>query len=236
MAPHTVAIYWRNLRPVFAWWARETVQPNPFAGADVPSAELNPPDVIHLDDVRALLETCKGRDFADRRDNAIIRVLFDTGCRRGELAGLTVDDWDRRQDFLTLRGKTGMRLCPSRRRPARPSPATSALARAILPPLRPTPLAAKGPSVTPASANLARRCGQAGLPRLNPHAFRHTFTHEFRAEGGSEGDLRYLAAWKTTRCQPVKHIGKAIRVLWTRAVITLGYTAVLSIDTRCPSL
>jgi len=112
VASQTVAIYRRNLRPFFAWWAKETDQPNPFAGADVPSAELNPPDVIHLDDIRTLLETCKGRDFADRRDNSIIRVLFDTGCRRGELAGLTVGDWDRRRDFLTLRGKTGMRVVP----------------------------------------------------------------------------------------------------------------------------
>ena len=58
VAPQTVAIYWRNVRPFFAWWAREADQPNPFAGADVPSAELNPPDVIHLDDIRALLDTC----------------------------------------------------------------------------------------------------------------------------------------------------------------------------------
>lgn len=68
--------------------------------------------MIHLDDIRKLLECCKGRSFYDRRDNAFIRVLFDTGCRRGELVNLTLDDWDRRQDFLTLRGKTGTRVVP----------------------------------------------------------------------------------------------------------------------------
>jgi integrase len=45
---------------------------------------------------------------------------------------------------------------------------------------------------------LERRCREAGLPRLNPHRFRHTFAHEFRAQGGSEGDLMYLAGWSST--------------------------------------
>jgi site-specific recombinase XerD len=81
-------------------------------GADVPSAPLERPDVLHLDDIRALLEVCRGRDFASLRDTAIIRVLFDTGCRRGELVNLTLADWDRRQDFLTLRGTTGLRVVP----------------------------------------------------------------------------------------------------------------------------
>jgi integrase len=197
----TVALYWRNLRPFFSWWAREVDQPNPFAGADVPAAAVNPPDVIHLDDIRALLDVCKGRGFAERRDTAVIRVLFDTGCRRGELVGLTVDDWDRRQDFLTLRGKTGLRVVPI-------SPSTGEAlarymrARADHPAHGRTAalwLGGKGAlRDSGVSQMLARRCAQAGLDRLHPHQFRHTFSHEFRVEGGSEGDLMYLAGWKST--------------------------------------
>jgi len=201
IAPATVSVYWRNLRPFFSWWAKETDQPNPFRGADVPAAPLEPPDVIHLDDIRALLDTCKGTDFAARRDNAIIRVLFDTGCRRGEVVNLTVGDWDRRQDFLTLRGKTGMRVVPI-------SPSTGeALARYVR--ARGNHHAAartdalwlgrKGPlHDSGISQLLVYRCKQARLPRINPHAFRHTFSHEFRAQGGSEGDLMYLAGWRST--------------------------------------
>jgi integrase/recombinase XerC len=77
IAPATVSVYWRNLRPFSSWWAKETDQPNPFRGADVPAAPLEPPDVIDLDDILALLATCTGKDFAARRDNAVIRVLFD---------------------------------------------------------------------------------------------------------------------------------------------------------------
>lgn len=197
----TVALYWRNLRPFFSWWSREVDQPNPFAGADVPSAELNPPDVIHLDDIRALLEVSKGKDFAARRDNAVIRVLFDTGCRRGELVNLTVADWDRRQDFLTLRGKTGMRVVPisastgealARYVRARADHPAAGRIDALW-------LGGKGAlRDSGVSQLLARRCAQAGLPRFHPHQFRHTFSHEFRAEGGSEGDLMYLAGWRST--------------------------------------
>lgn len=201
VAPTTVAIVWRNLRPFFSWWAKEVDRPNPFTGADVPGARSEPPEVIHLDDIRKLLDACCGKDLADRRDEAIIRVLFDTGCRRGELAGLTVGDWDRRQDFLTLRGKTGTRVVPIsastgealaryvRMRSSHPAAAkTDALWLGGKGPLRDSGI----------SQLLARRCRMAGLPRINPHAFRHTFAHEYRAHGGSEGDLLYLAGWRTT--------------------------------------
>lgn len=201
VAPTTVAIYWRNLRPFFSWWAKEVEATNPFAGADVPSAEPQDPDVVDLDDIRALLETCRGREFADRRDNAIIRVLFDTGCRRGELINLTVDDWDRRRDYLTLRGKTGTRVVPI-------SPSTGeAMARYVRargnhPAGARTDalwLGGKGPlRDSGISQLLARRCGMAGLPRINPHRFRHTFAHEFKAAGGNEGDLMLLAGWKSS--------------------------------------
>jgi len=202
VAAQTVAIYWRNLRPFFSWWAKETDRPNPFVGADVPGTELDPPDVVHLDDIRALLATCKGKDFADRRDSAIIRVLYDTGCRRGELVNLTVGDWDRRQDFLTLRGKTGMRVVPvsastgealARYLRVRASHPAAGKTDALWLGAKLGPLKDSG-----VSQLLARRCDRAGLPRINPHAFRHTFSHEFRAQGGSEGDLMYLAGWKST--------------------------------------
>jgi site-specific recombinase XerD len=197
----TISIVWRNLRPFFTWWAKETGEPNPFTGADVPGVEDDkPPAVIDLDDIRALLATCSGTTFEDRRDTAIIRVLFDTGCRLGELIGLRVADWDRRQDLLTLTGKTGTRVVSL-------SPSTGeALSRYVRVRVRHRLassdalwLSLKGTlKHSGVSQLLVRRCRQAGLPRLNPHRFRHTFSHEFRAAGGSEGDLMYLAGWSST--------------------------------------
>src|SRR5688572_28352791 len=57
-----------------------------------PLVPEQPVPVLSLDDLRALLKTCEGARFEDRRDAAIIRLLADTGIRRGELAGLTVGD------------------------------------------------------------------------------------------------------------------------------------------------
>jgi site-specific recombinase XerD len=200
-APTTIAINRRNLRPFFTWWAKETGLLNPFAGADTPSSgdEL-PPPIIDLDDIRKLLATCAGKSFADRRDEAIIRVLFDTGCRLGELVALDVTDWDRRNDYLTLRGKTGTRIVPV-------SASTGeALARYLRIRATQTQGRSEGLWIGPKgrihdsgiAQLLARRCREAGLPRLNPHRFRHTFSHEFRAAGGSEGDLMFLAGWSST--------------------------------------
>jgi len=44
---------------------------------------------------------------------------------------------------------------------------------------------------------LRRRGAQAGLPRLHPHQFRHTFAHERLAQGGTEADLMRIAGWKS---------------------------------------
>ncbi len=40
---------------------------------------------------------------------------------------------------------------------------------------------------------VAKRCTVAGLPRLHPHQFRHTFAHEYLANGGQKSDLQRLA-------------------------------------------
>lgn len=156
--------------------------------------------MVELDDVRRLLATATGPGLIDRRDTAIIRVLFDTGARLGELINLTVDAWDRRHDFLTLVGKTGTRVVPA-------SPSTGeALSRylrvrkthphARLPALWLGPKGALGP--TGVAQLLRRRCEHAGVDHINLHRFRHTWAHTFRSAGGGEGDLMYLAGWSST--------------------------------------
>ena len=190
-----------NLRPFFSWWAREFDAPHAFDRADVPGEDLSTPiPVVPLDDVRRLLATCDSREFVDRRDAAIIRILYDTGARLGELVALKVDDWDRRNDFLTLRGKTGTRVVPIS---ASTGEALSRYVRARrdhpkakLPSLW---LGTKGKLGDSGFAQLlTRRCELAGIEHINPHRFRHTWAHTFRHEGGSEGDLMYLAGWKST--------------------------------------
>lgn len=197
LASATVAIYWRNLRPFWTWWAKETEARSPFNGADPPDITEEPIPVLHIDTVRSLLATCTGKTPVARRDTAIIRVLYDTGVRLGELAGLDIDDWDRGGDLLKVTGKTGTRAVPH-------SPTTGeALARWLrargrLPHTEdPAMWIGKKGRLTDSGIEqmLARRCAQAGVGRISPQQFRHTWAHEFRDQGGSEGDLMHLAGW-----------------------------------------
>jgi site-specific recombinase XerC len=61
--------------------------------------------VLTEDQLRRLLKACDGRDFAARRDTAIIRLLIDTGLRRGECAGIMLDDLDLDDQVVTVLGK-----------------------------------------------------------------------------------------------------------------------------------
>jgi integrase len=196
----TRRIRYANLRPFFSWYAKEFECANPFDRAEPPGEDRPTPiPVVDLDDIRRLLATCVGRDFIDVRDTALIRVLFDTGARLGELVALRVDSWDRRSDLLTLAGKTGTRVVPlaastgealSRYLRARKSHAHADRDALWLGP--------KGPLRDSGVAQLLkRRCDEAGVEAINPHRFRHTWAHSFRAEGGSEGDLMYLAGWSS---------------------------------------
>ena len=87
------------------------------AAADVPE---EPPAVLRDDELKALLATCDGTDFDDRRDTAILRLFLDSGIRRAEIAGLRVDR---------------PRLRPQHRRRARQGPTSAG--RAVRPQDRP---------------------------------------------------------------------------------------------------
>jgi integrase len=204
LAPNSVVTSWRNLRPFFSWWAKEVGDdhvpaPNPFTSADTPSAPTTLIPIVSLEDLRKLIATCDGKSFEDRRDNAVLRVFIDCGIRLGELVGMRVGDWDRRADLLTVDGKTGPRVVPH-------SAATGeALARYMRvrgqhrhADLDALWLGTKGAWGSTGPQQMLRRRGdKAGLPRLHPHQFRHTWAHEAKAAGISEGDLMLLAGWKS---------------------------------------
>lgn len=200
LEPSTRRLLWRNLRPFFTWYAREFETVNPFDSADPPGDDRpRPVPVVALDDLRALLAACAGRDFRSRRDNALIRVLIDTGARLGEVVALRLEDWDRRADLLSLTGKTGTRLTPIALSTG------EALARYVRErkahPLAKRPalwLSGKGALTASGVAQVLKsRCDEAGIEPINPHRLRHNWAHEFRAAGGSEGDLMHLAGWSS---------------------------------------
>lgn len=78
-----------------------------------PVVPVAPGPVLASDELKALLAACSGKSFEERRDNAIIRLFFDTGIRRAELLGLRVADVDFDQGVAIVLGKRSWpRACP----------------------------------------------------------------------------------------------------------------------------
>ncbi len=147
---------------------------------------MKPVPVISDDELGALLKACNGRDFVDRRDEALIRLLLDCSVRVSEACGLRVDDLDLDQGPALVLGKGG------KRRPIYFSARTTrALDRYIriraahrwahLDALFLTQRGAL--SADGARDRVKFRGDLAGIEDLHPHRFRHTFAHDFLING-----------------------------------------------------
>lgn len=201
LGPTTVAMHYRSIRALFGWLVdEEELDRNPFKGMQQPSVPDVPPPVLTVEQITALLDACKGKGFTERRDTAMISLFVDTGVRLGEMVGMSVDDVDHGRRVVWVTGKgdrtravpTGDRTMVSLDRYMR---ARRAHARADRPELW---LGTKGPITDSGVAQiLKRRSDLAGIPRVNPHAFRHSFAHLYLSAGGNEGDLQMLAGWSS---------------------------------------
>ena len=204
VGPSTVAMQYRSLRALWTGLEREEeIDANPFRKLRQPSTPEAPVPVIEPDDLAKLLATCAGKDFADRRDAAILSLFIDTGIRLGEMAALDLDDVD-----LDGAGVVWVRHGKGDRARAVPvgDKAAEALSRYLR--ARRTHAAAGNPALWVGRKNtrflssgitqmLKRRGSEAGVEGLHPHRFRHTFAHQWLADGGQEGDLMRLAGWKS---------------------------------------
>jgi site-specific recombinase XerD len=200
-APSTVAARYKAARIFFAWCVEEgecTV--SPMANMKPPSIPEIPVPIVDEDALKQLLKVCESRDFTARRDAALIRLLMDSGLRRGEVAGLALDDVDLDQDVVIVLGKGRRpRLVPFG------SKTGQALERYIRErarhPMAKSPslwLGPRGPVTGSGVAQiLEKRCAEAGIPKIHPHQLRHTFAHSYLASGGNEGDLMRLAGWRS---------------------------------------
>jgi len=201
--PATVSADFRALQQFFKWLVREEeIDHNPMLGAEAPIVPEQPVAVLEVEQMRAVLDGCKGNDLVSRRDNAIIRLLIDTGGRLGEIGALAVDDVDFDAGVCHVVGK-------GRRGRALPFGQATALAlgrylrsrakdrRANLAGLW---LAEKGKGALEANGirlMLRRRGLAAGVEGLHAHQFRHTAAHRWLAEGGGETDLMRIMGWKS---------------------------------------
>jgi site-specific recombinase XerD len=138
----------------------------------VPQEVLPPVDVAH---VRAMLDTCGGRSFADARDRAIILALMDTGARVSEFVALDVADVDRTTGAAIIRaGKGGKSRATFL---GKKSLRALGVYMRYRPDGGPLWLTDEGGRLSVAGLRevLRRRAARAGVPAPGPHAFRRGF-------------------------------------------------------------
>jgi integrase/recombinase XerD len=130
-----------------------------------------------------LLDTLPDRSCVDRRDRALLELLYGTGARVSEVVGLSLGDVDFDEELLRVTGKgSKQRLVPMGR--ALKSALRTYLGpggRSEFPQPRPTPrlfLNARGGPLTRQGIDLiiGRRALDAGLDRstISAHVFRHS--------------------------------------------------------------
>jgi site-specific recombinase XerD len=201
MKPATVAQRYRSLQAFFKWAQSEgEVRDSPMANMRPPAVPDTPPPVLTSDELRALLKACEGTDYESRRDAAIVRLFLDSGMRRGELAGLKVEDVDFESNVALVLGKGRRpRSAPFGRKTAQALDRYLRLRSRRRDAADPAMwLGKRGPMGETGIEQVVKRRGrEAGLPHLHPHLFRHTFAHQWLADGGTEGDLMRLAGWRS---------------------------------------
>jgi site-specific recombinase XerD len=94
--PTTAHNRYRSLQAFFKWAIEEEmIVTSPMERMKPPIVGEQLPPMLSDDQIRALLSVCaQDHTFAGRRDEAIIRVLLDSGARRAEIGALrwTPDD------------------------------------------------------------------------------------------------------------------------------------------------
>ena len=196
----TAVTRWGGLLAYFKWCTAEGFcEPDPMEGVSRPAKPELVVEVLTDDQIRALLDVCRGTSFAALRDNAIIRVYLTTGMRLSECSTVTLDRVSVKLQVMRVMGKgrreREVHLVDStalaitrylRARRQHPKHDTDALWIGKL-----------GPLTTAGIKQMIERRGkQAGVP-VHAHLFRHSFAHRWLAAGGTEGGLMGAAGWRS---------------------------------------
>lgn len=202
MRESTVRGRYMAVKLFLSWCVAEgELDTHPMANVAPPRVSERVTPILRPDDMRALLDDCGGKDFADVRDRALVMFLADTGCRISEVAGLRLPDLDLRERTAQVVGKGS--------RP-RVVPFGAATAQALDRYLRARRTnrygdrdwlwlssTAKGRFTVNGMQQALRKRGDRLGFHLHPHMFRHGFADAWLRAGGGETDLMELTGWRT---------------------------------------
>jgi site-specific recombinase XerD len=199
--PATARAYQLAVRLFTAWLHAEgELEDDPLAGLRPPKLDQKVTPVLSEAQLKALVVACQGKTFRDRRDEALVRLLVETGLRAGEAVALTLEDVDLDAGMATIRrGKGG------KGRRVAFGPQTAHAIDRYLRLRRGHRLAGTGRlwladngrsfGYDGLRATLVWRAELAGIKGFHPHVLRHTAAHRWLAAGGSEGGLMAVAGW-----------------------------------------
>jgi site-specific recombinase XerD len=194
------------VRRFSGWLAEEGEQAvDPLYGLRSPKLDKPVIEPLTDDQLRALLKACRGPDLRDKRDEALVRLMFTTGARAGEVVALQVADLNLRSvppTAIIRRGKGGKgRVIPLAVEVAAAIDKYMRARRSHK--LKDDPalwLGDRGKhfSYDGLHKTLAMRAQIAGVAGFHPHRLRHTAAHRWLTKGGSEGGLMAVAGWTTS--------------------------------------
>jgi integrase/recombinase XerC len=102
----TVSRRLSSIRSFFKFLYREGyIKCNPAKLVSNPRVPKLLPRFLTVDDVFSLIEKPEGIGFIPARDRAILELLYSSGLRVAELAGLNMDDINIRESLVKVRGK-----------------------------------------------------------------------------------------------------------------------------------
>ena len=202
---NTARIRQQAVRRFAAWLADpeiDEIDTDPFTGMRPPKIDAKVVQALSADDLRLMIKACAGRGFIERRDEAMLRLLVETGMRAGELLALDTNDLDLGSgQAIVRRGKGGKgRLVAF-------SATTSAALDRYLRVRRRHRHATSAPLWLTKTGGDARmsyhglrktlhlRARAAGVSGFHIHKLRHTFASRWLRAGGSEGGLMAAAGW-----------------------------------------
>lgn len=204
----TAANRYRGASRFFAYLVEAgELKESPMAKMKPPKVEEMEVPVIRDGDLQKLLKACEGKTFRERRDYALVLVLLDSGLRVHEMAALKMqpdfdtDSWlelDAGVLWVVGKGRRQRRVPLGNK--ARKAVDLYLFARAKQPHADDSYLwIGERGRIGPSGLYqiIERRCELAGIPRIHPHQFRHTFAHKLQAANMNDSDLMYLAGWKS---------------------------------------
>lgn len=190
-APATVARRVVAVRGFHAFLAAEGLAPgDPAEDVPTPATGRRLPRPLSQHDVERLLAVPGGDDPAGLRDRALLEVLYGAGLRVSELVGIDLDDLDRVDRLVRVRGKGDReRLVPYGGAADEALDAWLVRGRPALTPRSPAVFVnLRGGRLTRQGAHMlvTRHAETAGIAEeVTPHTLRHSFaTHLL--DGGAD--------------------------------------------------